>query len=68
MLANQPDRLSLFLVTSNSCTGHSSCARSMKFYYMGVNLSVTHLAKFHDLGWSWAGFMAAQTFAINFTI
>ena len=31
MLANQPERLSLFLVTSSSCTGHSSCTRSMKF-------------------------------------
>ena len=31
MLVNQPDRLSLFLVTSSSCTGHSSCTRSMKF-------------------------------------
>ena len=31
MLVNQPDRLSLFLVTSSSCTGQSSCTRSMKF-------------------------------------
>ena len=31
MLANQTDRMSLFLVTSSSCTGHSSCTRSMKF-------------------------------------
>ena len=31
MLANQTERMSLFLVTSSSCTGHSSCIRSMKF-------------------------------------
>ena len=29
MLANQPERLSLFLVTSSCCRGHSSCTRSM---------------------------------------
>ena len=29
------------------CTGHSSCASAVKFYNMRVNLSVTHLAKFH---------------------
>ena len=68
MLANQPAQVSLFLVTSRSCGGHSSCTRSMKFLYMRVNLSVTHLAKFHGLGWYWAWFMAAQTFAINFTL
>ena len=31
MLANQPERMSLFLVTSSSCTGHSSCANAVKF-------------------------------------
>ena len=31
MLANQPAQVSLFLVTSSSCRGHSSCTRSMKF-------------------------------------
>ena len=31
MLANQADRMSLFLLTSSSCTGHSSCIGSMKF-------------------------------------
>jgi len=31
MLANQTERMSLFLVTSSSCRGHSSCIRSMKF-------------------------------------
>ena len=31
MLANQPDQVSLFLVTSSSCTGHSSCASAVKF-------------------------------------
>ena len=31
MLANQPERMSLFLVTSSSCTGPSSCASAMKF-------------------------------------
>ena len=68
MLANQPERLSLFLSTSSSCTGHSSCTRSMIFKYMRVNLPCTHVAKFYGLGWSWAWFMAAQTFAINFTL
>ena len=31
MLANQSERMSLFLVTSSSCTGHSSCASAVKF-------------------------------------
>ena len=31
MLANQPERMSLFLVTSSNCTGHSSCAIAVKF-------------------------------------
>ena len=31
MLANYPERMSLFLVTSRSCTGHSSCASTVKF-------------------------------------
>ena len=29
--ANQPAQVSLFLVTSRSCRGHSSCTKSMKF-------------------------------------
>ena len=31
MPANQRAQVSLFLVTSRSCRGHSSCTRSMKF-------------------------------------
>ena len=31
MLANQPDQVSFFLVTSCSCTGQSSCASAVKF-------------------------------------
>ena len=31
MLANQTERMSLFLLTSSSCPGHSSCIGSMKF-------------------------------------
>ena len=49
MLANQPDQVSLFLVTSSSCTGHSSCASALKFKYIRVNLYATYLAKFHGL-------------------
>ena len=63
MLANQPERMSLFLVTSSSCTG---CASAMKFYYMRVDLWASYVSKFYGLWWSWAWFMAAQTFAINF--
>ena len=39
MLANQPERMSLFLVTSSSCRGHSSCTRSKfchKFYLINL--------------------------------
>ena len=54
MLANQPEILSLFLVTSSSCRGHSSCTRSMKFYYMRVDLWASYVSKFYGLGWSWA--------------
>ena len=47
MLANQPDQVSLFLVTSRSCTGHSSCASAVKFLYMRDNLPVTKIFKFY---------------------
>ena len=49
MLANQPAQVSFFLVTSRSCRGHSSCASAVKFQYMRVNLSFTHVLKFHGL-------------------
>ena len=47
MLANQTERMSLFLVTSSSCTGHSSCASAVKFQYMGDNIPATKISKFY---------------------
>ena len=68
MRANSMYEISSNQPTLVACPGLMWCATGLRFYYIGDTDPESKLAIGIGHLWSWAGFMAAHIWAINFAI